>query len=124
MIKLKNLKFKEMVIPRKAYLFLVLGIFFVVLGIAANFVVMTENDGKMPVWSDFNFDSDRHFRIYDVNDVNYLHLADIWEVWGSILSIGDLLMAFGVFLWIMSGLVYTTNIIINVILWRQSIKKK
>lgn len=65
-------------------------------GMVCNFKVIVSNYGKMPVKTDsFVLDTFTHFTFVDNSEVNFWYLGDIFEIFNSLVSIGDLLMFLG-----------------------------
>jgi hypothetical protein len=118
-MNLKKYKFKETTIPSRAYDFMFFGFAILVLGIVCNFLAVTENKGLMPVVSDFNFRSSEHFRVYDVNEVSNIQLADIYNIKGNIFSIGDFLMIIGGIFIALSIYIRIHNGVINYLINRK-----
>ena len=117
-MELRKLKFKETIIPSKTYWFLLIGLAFAITGMAFNFHAVQSNNGLMPVVSDFNFDSDKHFRISDVNEINYLQLSDIYRIGGNVWSIGDFLMLIGLIFLFLSTYILIHNRVINYLIYK------
>lgn len=75
---------------------------FLVIGVTSNFLVMTNNEGLMPVRAcNFQlystFDTS-HFYYCENNQISYWRLSDIFYIGNNIYSIGDLIMFFSIFL--------------------------
>ena len=67
-----------------------------------NFVVVSENGGKMPVlFQNFEFEYERHFSFSECSEVKYCYLADIFQLSSFIFSIGDFLIIFSISIEIM-----------------------
>ena len=66
------------------------------LGVYSNFLVITSNGGKMPVYG-LDFETSTHFPITpeNINEIKYLYLADIFPIGKHIWSLGDFLIYFG-----------------------------
>jgi len=67
----------------------------IIIGICFNFVVMINNQGKMPVFSQYNLDDLSHFSYQNSSQVNYSFFADKFKGFGWIASIGDIVMFLG-----------------------------
>ena len=74
----------------------------IIIGMSMNFVVITNNEGKMPVSGNameragwLMSVSDRHFIFYSFEDIKYPYLADIIYLGVGLASIGDILMCGG-----------------------------
>lgn len=89
---------KEVAIPILTIWAFGIGCVLIVLGMAANFTVVDNNDGKMPVLLNYYYNSDSHFSIEDVHEINNLPLADLYYAFGKMWSLGDFLMYTGLLL--------------------------
>ena len=106
------MKKKKIIRFTKSEIYLILIIFFmeiVMVGMAGNFKVIQNNGGKMPVESDMEYISDKHFTFQNRSEIPYYYLADIYYGPNYIYSIGDLIMFFGAagslyFLWLFTQL--------------------
>jgi hypothetical protein len=85
----------------------ILFMFIFIIGETCNFVAVTNNGGKMPVYTYYYVDNEKHFSYYEDDKVNYPILTDIIKLPTHIMSIGDLTMIIAVI-----GLF--TTVIINV----------
>lgn len=65
-----------------------------------NSMVVQENNCKMPVLSNYNIETDRHFSYTDYSEVNKPILSDRFKVFGIIYSIGDFFIYFGFLLFL------------------------
>ena len=70
-----------------------------IIGILANFLVITENGGRMPVYTEkYSWKSNSHFTYTNESEVAYHFLTDQYKLHGSkIYSLGDILMTLGFF---------------------------
>ena len=116
-MKLKKLRFKEMRIPRVTFYSLCLSFVLIILGIVANFLVIINNQGRMPVWNLDNINTESHFTITNLSEVNYLYFADIFPFKNVIWSLGDFLMLFGFFFSSLAMFVLIYNFTINLCLY-------
>lgn len=105
-------------------LFLILIIIFLVLvmtGISMNFVAITNNNCKMPVKSDFEYEKVTHKYFINKEDINYFYLVDIFPIkFGKhiiIASLGDFLITLG----IIGSITFTSFYTIKV---KRDIKKR
>jgi hypothetical protein len=65
-----------------------------ILGITCNFLVMTENGGRMPAKADFNYSDATHFTYQDDSQINRSSLSDRIVIGNAIYSVGDIIMLF------------------------------
>ena len=74
----------------------------IIIGITCNFIVMTSNNGKMPVKMNWNYTDDKHFTYNDSTEfcVRNDFLADNHYWNGTIYSLGDLFIYLGIFLFL------------------------
>lgn len=66
-------------------------------GVLLNYTVISKNDCKMPVPGgkyDIDMD-DKHFFFESKDEVKYYYLSDIIVIFGGAISIGDILIFFG-----------------------------
>lgn len=68
-----------------------------IIGMSCNFVAVTNNGGKMPVYSSGEFNSvespETHFVYYDSSEVKYHYLVDIIPIpFDYMVSVGDVIM--------------------------------
>lgn len=68
-------------------------LFFMLLGVSFNFLAITENSGKMPVWRMYIGVSKTHFTFHNFSEVNYPWLTDIIPFIDSRFSLGDIFIA-------------------------------
>ncbi len=115
-MNLRKMKFKEIIIPKVSFYLLVLGFVIIILGASANFIVIQNNDRKMPVWTNYNINSDKHFVIRDVLEVEYLHFADIYSIKNQAWSLGDFLLIGGIMLMSISLLIIMYNATLNILI--------
>lgn len=84
-----------------------------------NFVVITNNGGKMPVYK-YAINSEEHFTYHNPKEIKYPSLSDKFSVGNYIVSIGDIVLTFAlIFLTIFLFIINKGNI--N---YRNSIKSK
>lgn len=88
------MKRKHIIISEIAFLFLLLGFTMVLGGMFMNTLVTETNNG-MPVWTTNFIPKQGYFQIVDASEIEYLFLADIYPVFKTVYSLGDLLMFFG-----------------------------
>jgi len=87
------------------------GLLLLLIAILAQFQVMTNNNGKMPILVS-SVDSqvgnpETHFAFIDKEDINYFYLADIIPIGeGYMASLGDVVGFIGVFLIIVFGVLF------------------
>jgi len=99
-----------------AFMFFSYAFFICSLGAFMNVGVILANDGKMPVLSDCNFSTDRHFSFQNSNEVKYFYLADIVELKvffvdePAMVSLGDICIFFAFLLMVCSMLYFTIRI--------------
>ena len=61
-----------------------------------NFKVISSNNGRMPVFSNYEMDDDQHFSFQDKSEVPYFYFGDILNFpKNHYFSIGDTLVFFG-----------------------------
>lgn len=113
--KRMELIFKEKGIPIWTIILFSIGISLIGLGVSSNFIVISENQGKMPVFEEVTYSTDKHFSTNNLSEINKPHLADIYHIKGMIYSIGDILMITGLILFYLSILIMFTNDIIKTI---------
>jgi hypothetical protein len=63
-----------------------------IIGITCNFVAVTQNKGRMPVYTCYYVDDDKYFAYENNSEVNYPILTDRFYIHNKIFSIGDLIM--------------------------------
>ena len=95
----KILKEIDKDIRNSAYLFLFLIILHQIFmaGMFFNFIVMTNNGGRMPVELSYNYSDYDHFSYQNKSEISYHYYSDIYLIFGCIYSLGDLLMLAVVF---------------------------
>ena len=88
----------------KLILTLMLGYLFgsIVVGGALNKLAIYNNDGRMPVRSDWVWQTSTHFAYDNKSQVNLWFLSDFIPIGHARLSIGDAIMLSGVFLNVMA----------------------
>ena len=103
----KTQEIKRELIKRDFFLIMFL-IFFiiVVFGGELNSFVVSENNCRMPVKSNYIFKDDTHFSYIDKEDINFYLLADNIDIGVGIASIGDLIMFVGFILTLVSGIFF------------------
>lgn len=99
----KKYYIREMWFWRRAATYLVL----VLVGTLLNFNVMMNNNGKMPVYFEYNYTSAGHFSFQNKSEVPYWYLSDVIPIYIGKISIGDIFIISGIFLyiWIFVGYV-------------------
>lgn len=65
------------------------------MGMVFNFYAITSNDGRMPVESNYGFDTERHFSFQNKDEVKFYYLTDIIKLPFTIVSIGDIIIVIG-----------------------------
>lgn len=96
--------FEKAILVLSFNVLLMFSFFFVVAGGLTNLGVITQNDGRMPVYTDCFYDNDRHFSFQEFSEVNHPYFSDIIELNSpfddkfAIVSIGDVFIFFGVLL--------------------------
>jgi len=103
---------------------LLMGFAIMILGFSANFIVIQTNNGMMPVWSNYMYNSTTHFTITNISEVNNLQFADMWHAYNGIWSIGDILMILGCVLSVYAYLMFMYNLILDTAIKIKKIKKK
>lgn len=63
-----------------------------IIGITCNFVAVTENKGRMPVYTYYYVNNDRYFAYENNSEVNHPLLTDRFHIGDTIYSLGDLIM--------------------------------
>ena len=63
-----------------------------IIGMGFNFEAIMSNGGKMPVQTDFNYETEEHFSFQDKDEVNNYYLTDIIKTGNMTSSIGDWIM--------------------------------
>jgi len=81
-------------------------------GMVFNFIVVSQNGGKMPVKSIYNFETDEHFSFNLDEEVKHHRFADRYKIGRFIFSLGDFVMLFS----------FITLLIMGSIQIKQSIK--
>lgn len=62
-----------------------------------NVLAVASNDGRMPFQYDESYETKTHFSFSNSEDISNYHLTDNIQIKNHFLSIGDLMMAVGVF---------------------------
>lgn len=75
-----------------ALLITIISISISIVGMHLNWTVVDENNCKMPVWTNVEYETKTHFSFQEWNKPEHWYLADIFHINGQIYSIGDLLM--------------------------------
>lgn len=91
-MKNKDLNFKRIALWLAISHF---GMLFMLVGASANFVAMTDNNGKMPFYSQIDYSSTTHFSFQNKDEINHYYLTDIIPFRNALFSIGDLIMFCG-----------------------------
>jgi len=73
---------------------LCIAILIMMVGMTCNFIVMMENNGKMPVISEYEYNDKYHFTYQNFSGIRYPYLSDYIRIQYSLFSIGDLIMLF------------------------------
>jgi len=98
------------------FLFFSYAFFLCSAGAFMNIGVIIGNDGRMPVLSDCDLSTDRHFSFQNKEEVNYYYFADIIELktpfsdQTAMASIGDLCLFFAFLLMVFSMAFFTIKI--------------
>lgn len=90
----------------KVQCFLFISMIILMAGIVCNGVAVKENSCKMPVKSDYEFETDCHFSYTDSDTVKFSIFTDIIPVKFGTASIGDFFLLIGVILIILSCFFY------------------
>lgn len=90
-------------IERRYMTYFLLFMVIFIIGGACNFLVVTSNSGKMPVLSEYDLLTSRHFTFTEENEVNYWFLSDVFRINIVYFSLGDIL----VFLSLIGGSVFS-----------------
>ena len=77
---------------------------FIVIGMTMQFIVISNNGGKMPVLLNYDFNNDEHFSFQENFEVKNPYLADRFIIGNSIYSIGDITMIFFGFMLFVSSI--------------------
>lgn len=70
---------------------------FIIIGAVMNFLVITNNGGRMPVLDSFKYVSETHFSYQDNSEIEFPQFSDKLALGRIIFSIGDLIMFLGLF---------------------------
>lgn len=105
---------EKIILPRRAYMFLVRGTVSTFLGMSLNFLVIKNNRGKVPVLSPFSFETSTHFSIENVSEINYLAFSDIFCSKWACLSLGDFFLFLGGTFLILSFFMFILNVMSRV----------
>lgn len=92
-------------------LFLILAVFSISLGNWLNVLVISHNNGKMPVNTDQIIDDGRHTLLTD--DTKYPYLADIIDVPPYIMSVGDIGIYSGMLFLLDSAQIFVVVLLIS-----------
>ena len=57
-----------------------------------NYYAIAENQGKMPIYSNYNYESETHFTFQDKSEVKMFYLVDIFKLSFLYFSIGDIII--------------------------------
>lgn len=87
---------------------LLITIFLITTGMLCQFIVVSENGGKMPVYH--GGETDRHFGYDDPNDVNYFWLSDIFPFQNYAFSLGDAILVCGLCLLFVCAFYHCVNL--------------
>jgi len=108
------------------FVFFSYGMFLCSFGAMFNIGVIINNGGRMPVLSDCDLSTERHFSFQDFDEVNYPYFADIIKVKNPFgnqsgwVSVGDLMILFSVLFLVCSTIIFT----IKIAKFNKRIKKK
>jgi len=69
-------------------LFMVLG----TMGAMLNVLVISVNDGRMPVELNYHYESDTHFTYQNKNEINKYYLSDRYTILNVVYSVGDFMI--------------------------------
>lgn len=73
----------------------------IMIGMTSNFIVITQNQGRMPVFTHYYINTTQHFSFQDKSEVNQFILSDIIKItfknYYNYFSIGDILLYGGFF---------------------------
>ncbi len=88
---------------------IIYGLVIIMIGMTANFSVMINNGGKMPLYNPHNdyiwIGDDKHFYFSDKGEIELYLLADIFPFFRGLASIGDLVMVVGYSFLVLSGII-------------------
>ena len=105
---------KKFLITPKEYNIALIGLILfgiISLGIVFNFLAVSSNSGKMPVLSNLNYETKKHFTFQDFNEVEHPYLSDImtYETKNHFFkfSIGDILLTFGALFYLLFAVILT-----------------
>jgi hypothetical protein len=94
------------------YWFLIsVGLSIMMFGITFNFLAVTGNGGRMPVFGGY-LDEERHFSFHADDNVKHYFLTDILHISDLYFSVGDVLILIG------AGLAMTTAAVRNIRVWK------
>lgn len=79
-------------------------------GASLNYFVIESNSScKMPVLSDYSFETNRHFSFKNYSEVRYFFLSDIINIGIVIISVGDVMLLSGAFISVVIIILYSIN---------------
>ena len=84
----------------------------VLIGSGMNFAVMLNNNGKMPIYTSYEFTDETYFSFQDFSSegVNYPYLADIIWLKNYVVSVGDIIIYLSFFFLIVVLVSYRLNL--------------
>lgn len=97
---------KQFMFERTYYCILLISCIIMMLGMTFNFIVITENGGKMPVYWDNNYSDADHFSFQNLSEVEHPYYSDMIQIYNSIYSIGDIIMLFAVTIVILTAIIF------------------
>ena len=77
-------------------LWFMMGSIILVFGGLLNVAAIASNGGKMPVYTNLDYNSSTHFTFQDKNEVNKFFLTDIIKIGGVYHSLGDFFIYVGI----------------------------
>jgi hypothetical protein len=111
-----NDRIEELFLILFAFIFFSYSFGICTLGAFLNIGVIVGNDGRMPVLSECEFSTDRHFSFQEKEEIHYYYLADIIKLKTSfsdkfaMVSIGDVFIFFAFLLMFFSVIFFTIKI--------------
>jgi len=106
------------------YLIMTIACLIMMTGMCFNFIVMTENGGKMPVYLDFNYTDEDHFSYHNFSEVKHPYYSDIFPIFNGLYSLGDLFMIFAMAIMSVSCIYQTQKAIKVIIKYFKNEKRK
>ena len=109
----ETIKLLKKQVNNLSFFILILNIFFI--GASLNFMAVINNKGKMPVlFSDYQFEFERHFSFSNCDEIRYCYLTDIFTIAEYHFSVGDFFITASLL----------TEIVIAVKIWSVKLKLK